>query len=78
MMVKGMKSGRIMFHTRCTISLLECIEQLYILVSPGQSISNLAVFLSRRFKETNPEIKIQVHLNNYILASMHISIMYVD
>ncbi len=49
---RGVDSRRVTFHTRCTVSLFDCIEQLYVIVSPGQSISDLIVFVSSRSRET--------------------------
>ncbi len=52
MMERGVDPGRVTLHTRCTVSLLDFIEQLYDIVSPGQSISDLIVFLSSNSNET--------------------------
>ena len=43
LMPKGMNSGNLTLHTRCTVSLFDSMEQLYDRVSPGQSISDLSL-----------------------------------
>ncbi len=67
MMDRGVDPGRVTFHTKCTVSLLDCMEQLYDIVSPGQSMSDLLVFLSSNFNETNAK-------ENRTVA-MHIHVM---
>ena len=57
MMERGVDPGRVTLHTRCTVSLLDCIEQLYDIVSPGQSISDLIVFLSSKLRKTDAREK---------------------
>ncbi len=54
---RGVDPGRVTLHTRCTVSLLDCIEQLYDIVSPGQSISDLIVFLSSKLRKTDAREK---------------------
>ena len=51
----GMTPGRVTRHSRCTVSLLDNMEQLYDIVSIGQSMSVLAVFRSRRVSDANAE-----------------------
>ncbi len=57
MMERGVDPGRVTLHIRCTVSLLDFIEQLYDIVSPGQSISGLIMFLSSIFRETDAREK---------------------
>ena len=59
LMDRGMDPGRETFHTRCTVSLLDSMEQLNDIVSPGQSISDLIVFISSNWNWTDAERELE-------------------
>ena len=67
-MLTGTIPGRVTYHVSCTVSLLDAMEHLYNIVSPGQLISSLKKFLSARVKLT---LAIQMKVVNYNIQSIN-------
>ncbi len=65
-------------HTRSTFSLLDCIEQLYDIVSPGQSISDLLLFPSIRFREIDPNEMEKISITKIIIYHKYLPIISVQ